>query len=92
MIEIPSNLSSKLETRSQCGSIENMEFRTINQEERILPYEKIYNGSINEQIAIFQIFDRNLEIREWKQTETELWCDPDVGWAHLDQQVPVSTE
>jgi hypothetical protein len=43
---------------------------TLNQETRILPYEKIYNGNINEQITIFEIFERSLEIRERKQNET----------------------
>ena len=52
--------------------------QTLNQETRILPYEKIYNGNINEQITIFEIFERSLEIRERNQTETELPCDPDV--------------
>ena len=82
MIDIPSNFSSRIETRCQCGSIENMEHiylcQTLNQETRILPYEKIYNGNINEQITIFEIFERSLEIRERNQTETELPCDPDV--------------
>ena len=83
MIYIPLNFSSKTENKCQCGSVENMEHiylcETLNQETRILPYEKIYNGNINEQIAIFKIFERSLEIGERKQqTETELPCDPDV--------------
>ena len=56
MIDIPSNFSSKTENRCQCGSVENMEHiylcETLNQETRILPYEKIYNGNINEQITL----------------------------------------
>ena len=82
MIDIPSNFSSKIENRCQCGEIENMEHiyicEILNKERRILPYEKIYNGNLSEQIDIFQIFERNLEIRERKQTETEIPCDPDV--------------
>ena len=52
-------------------------------ETRVLPYEKIYNGNINEQIAIFEIFERSLEVRERKQIETELPCDPDECFLSL---------
>ena len=73
MIDIPSNFSSRIETRCQFGSIEDMEHiylcETLNQETRSLPYEKIYNGNINKQIAIFQMFERSRDLirKKWKK-------------------------
>ena len=71
--DIPSNFSSKeKETQCQCGMREDMEHiyqcEIYNDEQVNLPYKQIYNGSINEQIAVFRKLKRNIDLP----------CDPDV--------------
>jgi hypothetical protein len=45
-----------------------------------LPYEKIYNGNIEEQISVYKIFEENLKKKEMnkRRTDIESPCDPDV--------------
>ena len=47
-----------------------------------IEYEKIYNGTLSEQIVILRIFEKNIERREQlmneKQSEDKLPCDPFV--------------
>ena len=57
MIDIPSNFSSKDETKWECGDREKMahiyECDIYNNEKLIIPFEKIFNGNLKEQIAVF---------------------------------------
>jgi hypothetical protein len=48
------------------------------EEEVNLPYEKIYNGSMNERIAVFRQFELNLQKRQLLRIKIDLPCDPDV--------------
>ena len=44
-----------------------------------VPYEKLYNGNIDEQISVYKNFEENLKKKENKRkANTELPCDPDV--------------
>jgi hypothetical protein len=43
----------------------------FNKEEMILPYEKIFNGIMSEQIEIFRRFKNNLERRNQMKSESE---------------------
>ena len=49
-----------------------------NEEKFDLPYDKIYNGSITEHIAVCKQFEQNLEKRKQLGTKNDLPCDPDV--------------
>ena len=69
MIDIPYNFSSKAENECKCGRKENMEHIYIceiyNQEDKpILKYEKIFNGNLKQQIAVFRKFQQNMKRRE----------------------------
>ena len=68
MINIPFNFSSKSEYECKCGKKEDMEHIYIceiyNEEDRpILPYVKIFNGNLNQQIEVYRKFKQNLEKR-----------------------------
>ena len=56
-----------------CGEIETMNHiyscKSLNTEEEILPYSKIYSGNIGEQITIFKRFQKNMRNREKMKTE-----------------------
>ena len=43
----------------------------LNKEEMILPYDKIFNGNMSEQIEIFRRFKNNLERRNQMILESE---------------------
>ena len=43
----------------------------LNKEEMILPYDKIFNGNMSEQIDIFRRFETNLERRNQIKSELE---------------------
>ena len=65
MTDIPSNFSrGEKEMKCQCNQKEDMkhiyECEIYNEEKFELPYEKIYNGNINEQIAVFKKFEQNI--------------------------------
>ena len=70
MIDISSNFSSKQKTMSLCfcGNKENMkhiyECKYWNTEEPLEIYEKVYTGTINQQIEVLRRFERNFEKRE----------------------------
>ena len=79
MIDIPSNFSSSSEKiECLCGEIENMEHVYKCEKEVELPYEKVYNGNLEEQSEIFRIFEKQLDRRKTKLDEIELPCDPNV--------------
>ena len=83
MTDIPSNFSrGEKEIKCQCGQKEDMEHvykcEIYNEEEVNLPYEKIYNGNLNEQIAVFRQFELNLQKRQQLGTKIDLPCDPNV--------------
>ena len=56
-----------------CGEIETMNHiyscKSLNTEEEIIPYSKIYSGNIGEQITIFKMFQKNMRNREKMKTE-----------------------
>ena len=59
MLDIPSNFSSsKLATKCYCGDTLDMKHIYECEKEVILPYEKIYNGNIEEQIEVYQQFEK----------------------------------
>ena len=68
MIDIPSNFLSKDETKWECGDREKMahiyECDIYNNEKLIIPFEKIFNGNLKEQIAVFEKFIQNMKKRK----------------------------
>ena len=81
MLDIPSNFpqKSKSEQKCECGEIFDMEHIYYCETEVKIPYKKIYNGDIDEQISVYKIFEENLKKKEDKRrTNSELPCDPDV--------------
>ena len=69
MINIPDNFSSNSEYKCVCGKIENMkqiyQCEQFNEQiEPKLPYEKIFNGKLKEQIEVYRKFKQNLLKRE----------------------------
>ena len=78
MINIPSNFSSKDETKCKCGALEKMvhiyECDLYNNEKLIIPFERIFNGNLNEQIAVYEKFKQNMEKRK-HLNETSYPCD-----------------
>ena len=69
MINIPDNFSSNSEYKCVCGKIENMKHiyqcEQFNEQiEPKLPYEKIFNGKLKEQIEVYRKFKQNLLKRE----------------------------
>ena len=82
MTNIPSNFSSKSENKCRCGTREVMshiyECDLYNMEEQpTIPYEKIFNGNLNQQITVYKKFKQNMIKRE-EMNETSDPCD------HLD--------
>ena len=84
MVDIPANFQdSKIRTDCLCGEAENMEHlyecKILNENEPVLPYQKVYCGNINEQIEVFNRIEKNLEKRiELKNSEEKLPCDTQV--------------
>ena len=67
MINIAANFSSKSEIKCGCGAIEDMvhiyeceQYNLVNLE---IPFEKIYNGNLNQQIAVYRKFAQNWKSR-----------------------------
>ena len=64
-----------------CGELETMlhiyNCEVYNTQEKV-PYEKIFNGSLNQQIEIFQQFEVNLKERENFKNGNQCPCDPPV--------------
>ena len=70
MINISSNCSSKQKNKTFCFCGNNEDMRHIykckylNTEEPVEKYEKIYRGTMNQQIEVFRRFEINFEKRE----------------------------
>ena len=82
MTNIPSNFSSKSENKCRCGTQEVMshiyECDLYNMEEQpTIPYEKMFNGNLNQQITVNKKFKQNM-IKKEEINETSDPCD------HLD--------
>ena len=82
MNNIPENFPKRDEKyKCICGQIEKIthiydcEILSKNKQQRV-PYEKIFNGNINEQIEVFKLVKQNLEKREMMKSETDFPCDP----------------
>ena len=79
MIDIPNNFSSKSEHKCECGEIETMSHiykcELYNEgKQQVLPYEKIFCGSLNEEIEVYRKFKQNLEKRD-KMKHINYPCD-----------------
>ena len=77
MVKIPANFSSNCEEKCICGEKEEMshiyECNILCENEvPTLPYTKIYNGNLKEQILVYQKFSKNMKIREQKKEQ----CHP----------------
>ena len=75
MVQIPSNFG-KSEEKCFCGDKENMPHiyscEILNERQPGLPFENINNGSLSDQIRIYQRFENNMERRnEIKQMMEE---------------------
>ena len=82
MSDIPSNFT-KTENVEQClcGKNKDMahiyECKMLNIEENLIPYQKIYCGTISEQVQIFRRMDKSMTNREnLLKQKTEPPCDP----------------
>ena len=85
MIKIPSNFpKSKTEYTCQCGMKEDQEHiynceTYINEKKNRIEYEKLYTGTISEQVEVFRILENNLELREEFKIEANIPCDQLYG-------------
>ena len=83
MTDIPSNFPrTKNVKKCWCGEHEDMahiyECKMLNIEENLIPYQKIYCGTISEQVQIFRRMSKSIENREnMLKQENESPCDPD---------------
>ena len=69
MIDITSNFSSNKEIeKCWCGKNQNMKHiymcTILNNETTEMPYKKLFNGNINEQIEVYKRFTNNMSERE----------------------------
>ena len=82
MVNIPSNFpKGKTEYTCICGEKENMKHiynceLLSEKKEQGLDYEKIFNGTINQQIDVFRIVKQKLDHRELLISEMNSPCDP----------------
>ena len=85
MIKIPSNFpKSKTEYTCQCGMKEDQEHiynceTYMNEKKNRIEYEKLYTGTISEQVEVFRILENNLELREEFKIEANIPCDQLYG-------------
>ena len=80
MVNIPTNFPKpNVNNKCFCGKLETMvhlyNCEVYNIEEKI-PYEKIFNGSLNQQLQIFKQFEVNLKNREDIKIVNQNPCDP----------------
>ena len=91
MVDIPTNFSSKNETKCQCGEIEDMvhiyecKIFCDNKQPKI-PYKQIFNGNLKEQILVYTKFSENLKTRAMMKEQSyslgqydQLLCPVTVG-------------
>ena len=69
MVNIPANFSSKDETKCICGEKEDLShiyecIKLNNKKQQFIPYEKIHNGNLLEQISVYKKVSENLKTRE----------------------------
>ena len=82
MVDIPSNFpKGKTEFKCICGEIENMNHiynceLLSEKKEQSLDYEKIFNGTIKQQVDVFRIVKQNLDQREIIISKMNFPCDP----------------
>ena len=83
MLEIAENFpGKKLEDKCWCGQLENIlhiyNCAILNENKPKVKYEELYNGSLQDQISIFERIESNMKKREQlKQTvKDETPCDP----------------
>ena len=74
MTDISSNFSSNKEIeKCWCGENQNMEHiymcTILNNETTEMPYKKLFNGNINEQIVEYKRFINNMSEREKRKTK-----------------------
>ena len=77
MIQLPCNFGNPNE-KCICGAEENMPHlyscQYLNENKQIISFDKLNNGSLSDQIEIFQRFEYNMEIRtELKQKMKDGW-------------------
>ena len=80
MIEIGNNFGKK-ENCIICKTNEDMSHiyscKFWNKRENELPFEKIYNGNLNEQVKVFRKFEQNMKTRNDEiEKNKNLPCDP----------------
>ena len=67
MIKLPYNFG-KEEEKCVCGKKENIshiyECKSLNEQQAKLPYNKIYNGNLNNQLDIFRRLEKSLKERD----------------------------
>ena len=72
MINIPANFSSKCEKKCECEQKEDMahiyECELYNMKKPEIPFGKIFDGNLKQQIAVYNKFAQNLKARNLKQT------------------------
>ena len=56
--------------------VEETDYEMLKKSETKLPYEKIYNGNMKQQIEVYNIFKENLDQRETIRSKINLPCDP----------------
>ena len=91
MVDIPTNFSSKNETKCECGEIEDMvhiyECKTFcDNKQPVIPYKQIFNGNLKEQILVYTKFSENLKTRAMMKEQShpcgqfdQLLCPITVG-------------
>ena len=82
MLDIPQNFPGKnIQNTCVCGETEEMihiyNCEMLKESETNLPYEKIFNGSMKQQIEVYNIFKENLDRRETMRNKINRPCDPD---------------
>ena len=82
MIDIPQNFPGKnMHNKCVCGETEEMihiyNCEMLKKSETNLPYEKIFNGNMKQQIEVYNIFKENLDQRETIRSKINFPCDPD---------------
>ena len=81
MVDIPANFSNS-NMKCICGEQESMahiyQCGFLSNEKSNIEYEKIYNGSIHEQIEVFRKFENNFKIRNRSMNPlpSDPPCDP----------------
>ena len=82
MVNIPANFSSKCEINCECGLKEDMAHiyncEIYNMKKPEIPFEKIFEGNLKEQIIVFNKFSENMKKRSQMKTTSNPIdpCDP----------------